>query len=287
MRANKQVYLSGFYFFQNDFLLFGCFKAAEHFNLDRPSGKTSHAGQIMLARQNRRRHENCRLLAAEYTLHDRTQRDFGFSEADIAAQQAIHGAFGFHILLDFLHTAQLILSFLMFECRFKFMLPAVILLEGIAALALALCIQRNQIDCQFLDCGLCLAARFLPFGTAQFVEPHASALRRIRTRTDVFGNQIQACRRNIQKIRTGERNLDKVLIRALYPHALHADKPADAMVFMYDQIARRQVCIAAHMVSIGFFAAFFFLFSGSKHLSFRQNRRFERRIFDAGRQTAV
>ena len=175
----------------------------------------------------------------------------------------------------------------MFERRFKFMLPAVILLKGIAAFALALCIQRNQIDCQLFDCGLCLAACFLPFSTAQFVEPHAAAFRRVRTRTDVFGNQIQTGRRNIQKIRTGERNLDKVLIRALYSHALHADKPADAVVFMYNQIARRQVCITAHMISIGFFAAFFFLFSRSKHLSFRQNRRFERRIFDAGRQTAV
>ena len=106
----------------------------------------------MLARQNRRRHKNCRLLAAKHTLHDRTQRDFGFAKADIAAQQAIHGAFGFHILLDFLYTAQLILGFLMFERRFKFMLPAVILLKGIAAFALALCIQRNQIDCQLFDC---------------------------------------------------------------------------------------------------------------------------------------
>ncbi len=286
MRADEQVNLSLFDLFQNHLLLFGGPEAAEHFNMHRPAGKTRQAGHIMLTSQHGSRHENRRLLACEHTFHHRAQRDLCLAKADIAAQQPVHRAGRFHIRLDFPDTAHLVFCLLIFKRSFKFRLPAVVFRERKACFALALGIQLQQLTCQLFGSRFGFIACFLPFRSAQLVQPHRPA-GGLTARADVFGNQIQTGRGNIEKIRARKCNLDEILKGALDAHALHAHKAADAVMLMDNDIARRQVGIAAHMVAIGLF-----LFAGSfparrEHLSLGKHCRAQHRIFDAGRQAAV
>ena len=98
-------------------------EAAEHVDGDGEAPETRHGGLIMLLGKHRGRNQNCRLLAVQDALHHRPQRNFGFAEADVAAQKPLHGSRRLHVVLDLRNCAQLIVGFRVFEALFKLLLP--------------------------------------------------------------------------------------------------------------------------------------------------------------------
>ncbi len=87
----------------------------------------------MLLSQHGRRHQHSDLLSIGDCLKGCSQGNFGLAIADIAAQQAVHGAFGFHVLLDLSDGQQLVRGFDVGEGSLKFTLPVRIGVESVAA----------------------------------------------------------------------------------------------------------------------------------------------------------
>ena len=94
--------------------------------------------------------QNGGLLAREDALHDRAQGDLGLAEAHVAAEQAIHRTVGFHILLDLLNAAELILGLVERERLLELALPDVVRWEGEALQPGALGVQLEQTGGQLL-----------------------------------------------------------------------------------------------------------------------------------------
>ena len=126
----------------------------------------------MLPRQYGRRRKDCRLFARQHAFHHRPQRDLGLAEADVAAQQPVHRAVGFHIPFDFLHAAQLVVGLLIGERLLEFTLPVVVRREGVALLPLALSVQMDESRRQVLGRRLGAGARLCPVGAAQLGQAH-------------------------------------------------------------------------------------------------------------------
>ena len=68
------------------------------------------------------RHDNRDLLATDGCDESRTQRDFGFAEADVATNEPIHRTSGAEILKGRIDCGQLIVSFLVGEARAEFVI---------------------------------------------------------------------------------------------------------------------------------------------------------------------
>ena len=148
----------------------------------------------MLLGKHRGRNQNCRLLAVQDALHHRPQRNFGFAEADVAAQQPLHGSRRLHVVLDLRNCAQLIVGFRVFEALFKLLLPWRVRREGKARAALSLGIELNQPCSQILCRCLRLCLCLLPLIAPELVEPHGLVF---AAGADVLADRVQLCRGNI------------------------------------------------------------------------------------------
>ena len=235
----------------------------------------------MLPRKHGRRYEDSRLLARENALHHGTQRDLGLAEANVAAQQAVHRPVGLHIVLDLGNTAQLIVGLLVGKILLKLTLPRVIRREGVALDLGALGIQLDETLGQLLCSRFSACFRLAPVRAAELVQPHALVV----AAADVFGDEVERRRGNIQKIRTRKRDFDEIALGTVHRHALHADKPTDTVVLMHDKITRCQVGVRLHLITVGLLDLRFL--PPGKNLSLGHDNKTEIGILKAGRQRAL
>ena len=91
MRADDDVDPSGSQSFHDVALFARAAEAAEAGNVERELGHPIAKRVEMLFGQDRGRHEHGHLIAAVDGLERRPHGDFGLAEADVAAQQAVHG----------------------------------------------------------------------------------------------------------------------------------------------------------------------------------------------------
>ena len=247
VRADHDIDRPGFQFFEQQALLRAGFVAREQLDRHRMALEPLQSGQVVLAREHGRRHKDGGLLARKHALHHGAQRNLGFAETHIAAEQAVHRPVGLHIHFDFRDAAQLVVGFLVGESVLKLALPRVILREGKAFHLRALGVQFDQPFGQFLRrrLGACLGAR--PVRAAELVQPYPFRF----AAADVFADKVEAGRGDIQEICAGKRNFDEIALRAVDRHALHADKAADAVVLVYHKVARCQVGVGLDTVAVG------------------------------------
>ena len=124
MGADEDIDLAGGGGREDAFLLrFGA-EAADHFDGDRVTGHALAKCVEMLLREHGRRHEHRDLAAALHGLERGADRDLGFAEADVAADEAVHWAWLFMIGLRFLDGAKLVARFGVGERGLKFLLPS-------------------------------------------------------------------------------------------------------------------------------------------------------------------
>ena len=79
------------------FVLLGAAKAADHIDDDRILRHALAKGIEVLLAEHRGWYQHGGLLAREHSLEHRADRDFGFSEANVAANQAVHRQRAFHV----------------------------------------------------------------------------------------------------------------------------------------------------------------------------------------------
>jgi len=97
MRTNDDVHLPRGQAVQNVLLLLRCAQTVQHFDFDGKRLEPLAECAVVLQRQHGCRHEHRHLLVVLHRLEGGTQRYFGFAEAHVATDQAVHGARRFHI----------------------------------------------------------------------------------------------------------------------------------------------------------------------------------------------
>src|SRR5581483_7647634 len=91
---------------------------------ERKASKTLREGLEMLARQERRRHDDGNLLPRHCRDKGRAQCDFCLAETDVAANQTIHRAAGGEIFEHSGNCSVLILGFVVGKARTEFVIEA-------------------------------------------------------------------------------------------------------------------------------------------------------------------
>mmetsp|Transcript_44843 Transcript_44843/g.105645 ORF Transcript_44843/g.105645 Transcript_44843/m.105645 type:complete len:425 (-) Transcript_44843:795-2069(-) len=99
--------------------LLGRAEAAHLRHLDRPGAESVGDVLVVLLGQQRRRRQDGHLLAPHHGHKGGAQRDLGLAEAHVAADQAVHGLRGNHVLDDRVDGRALVRRFLEAEARGK------------------------------------------------------------------------------------------------------------------------------------------------------------------------
>ena len=124
----------------------------------------------MLLREHRRRGEDRDLFAFHHRLKCGANRHLGFAESDVAADQAIHRARFLHVALRFRDRLPLIGRFAERERMLELELPFGVGSEGMAALGLALGLQREHFARVIENRGDGVLFRSRPFRVGQRTE---------------------------------------------------------------------------------------------------------------------
>ena len=93
-------------------------------HVHRKAAEALGEGLEMLARQQRRRHDDGDLLAVEGREEGRAQRHFGLAEADVAADQPVHRPAGSEILDGRLDGGKLVVGLLVGKAGAEFVIGA-------------------------------------------------------------------------------------------------------------------------------------------------------------------
>ena len=129
-------------------------------------GEAALEGLEVLEREHGGGREHGHLLAVAQRLEGRAHGDFGFAEADVAAEQPVHGMRRFHVALDFLGGGDLVLGFGELEGVLEFALPVGVVREREAFSHAALGVELQQLVRHVahlgFDLGLALRVQVAP-----------------------------------------------------------------------------------------------------------------------------
>ena len=130
--ADDDVHAAGLQAPQRLLLLLCGAEAGEHPDLHRESLHAGDDGVVVLPRQQGGGGEDGALLAAHDALEGRPEGDFGLADADVAAEQAVHGPAFFHVLFDLGGGVELVVRLVVLEAGFKVALPVAVGRKGVA-----------------------------------------------------------------------------------------------------------------------------------------------------------
>ena len=145
-------------------------EAAEHFNT---YGVFAHAfleRAEMLFRQYGGGDQHGRLAASRHAFEGGADGNFRFSEAHVSADQAVHGAGGFHVRFRLGDGAELVLGFPEGKGAFKFPHPFAVRGVAVAFSCLAFRLDIEELGGVIRHGSFCGFFGALPFGVPQFVE---------------------------------------------------------------------------------------------------------------------
>ena len=102
------------------------------------------------------------MFARQHGFERSTNRNLSFAEANVAANQAIHWQWLFHVLLCGVNRAKLVRCFLVGKGIFKRLLPVVVGWKGVARRVAPLRVQIEKLRGVVQRGNLCGGARFFP-----------------------------------------------------------------------------------------------------------------------------
>ena len=222
-------------------------EAGEHFHIDRETGKTFHGGDVVLSSQDSGGDQNGALFAVKHALHGGAEGHLGLAEAHVAAEQAVHGARGLHIALDFGDATELVVGLGIFEGLLKLDLPGGVGGEGVPREALALGVELNQSGSQVLDRLFGAGLGLFPLLASQLVEPD----RRVLAAADILADLVELGDRNIEYVGALIVDFDIVLDYAVRLDGFDASVASDAVVGVDHQVARIQVGEGVELLPVG------------------------------------
>ncbi len=180
--------------------------------------------------------EHGHLLAVAQRFERRAHGDFGFAEAYVAAEQAVHGMRRFHVALDFFSGGYLIFGFGELEGVFEFALPVGVLRKRIAFGDAALGVELQQLVGHVAHFGFDFGLALGPGGAAEAVERRSGF-----AAAAVFLDQIHAGQRHVELGIAGVFEQHEVaLLFALHDFA-EAQETADAVSGVDHEVAGLEV----------------------------------------------
>ena len=240
VRADDHVHRAGPQTLDGPVDLLGGLEPAHGRHIDREPFEPFAEGLVMLLDQQRGGHEHGHLLAVLHGLEGRAQRDLGFAEPHIAADQAIHRHGLLHIGFNFVDGGELVGGFLIGEGVFQLLLPRGVRAEREAFGPLTGGVQLDQVVGDLVDvlAGLGLGGR--PIGAAELVELGGFG-------TDVFADLVELVGGDEQFVRRGaalgRRIFDDQVFASGFVGAgadgalAHFDEPANAVLLVHHVIA--------------------------------------------------
>ena len=200
----------------------------------------------MLPRQQGGGGEDGALLAAHDALEGRPEGDFGLADADVAAEQAVHGPAFFHVLFDLSGGVELVVRLVVLEAGFKVALPVAVGGKGVARGLPSAGVKLDQLLRHLLGGLFHLGAGALPLGAAQLGQLHLFLV----AGGGVAAQQVQLGDGHIEHVRAGILDLEVILYRALYLKALDARIHTDAVALVHHIVAGLDVRQAGEGVLI-------------------------------------
>ena len=208
-------------------------EARELRHLHRQPFEALGEGPVMLARQQGGGHHHRHLLAAHGPREGGAQRHLGLAEADIAADEAVHGTTGIEIGQDGVDGGGLVLGLLECEAGGELAVEAVRSLEAGRLAHEALGRDLDELAGHLQDALLHLGLAGLPGTAAETIEGNLRIFRA------VAGQKLDILHRQQQQS-AGILDLQAIVRRARRRHRLEADEPADAVIGMDHEIAGLQ-----------------------------------------------
>ena len=188
----------------------------------------------MLARQQRRRHDDSNLPASHCRDECRTQRHFGLAETDIAAHQTIHRPSRGEIVERGIDRALLVFGLLIREAGAELIIGAFRNRDLLRFAQLALGRDFHQLMSDLADAVLHPRLARLPSRAAEAVEFDLEVFRAVaRQQVDILDRQIQLGLAGIMQFET-------VMRRPGCLDRLQPDEPADTVIDVNDKITSRQ-----------------------------------------------
>ena len=126
------------------FLLLGGAEAGDHLDVDGELREALLEGFEVLEAEDGGGCEHRDLLAVLHGLEGGAHGDFGFAVAHVAAEEAVHGRGGFHVVLDGADGGELVVGLVVVEGVFELLLEFVVLGEGVALGGVALGVELEQ-----------------------------------------------------------------------------------------------------------------------------------------------
>ena len=124
----------------------------------------------MLVGENSRRHEYGTLLAVRNALERAAKRNLRLAEADVAAEQSVHGAAFLHVALHLVNTSELIRGLIELEPALEVALHIRIGRKGVTLYLESARIELGELLCHILDRAAHARTGLLPVLAAELVE---------------------------------------------------------------------------------------------------------------------
>ena len=190
----------------------------------------------MLLREQGGRHQHGDLLAGRHRDERGAQRHLGLAEADVAADDPVHGLVGLEVAQHLFDGGGLVGGFLEWEAGLK---RAIFTLAGRHPAALprrAPGVEVQQFSGYVADALRRLAARFLPLFAAELVQRCG-----LRRRPRVTRDEVQRLHGHVQFVSVGIVEHEKLAGVAGHVHGLQADVPSDSVGFVDHRRADPQI----------------------------------------------
>ncbi len=209
-------------------------EAAQHLDPDREGRVAVGEGLGVLARKQRGRHEHRGLVAVLHRLEGGSDRDLGLAEADVAADQPVHGARLLHVGLHLFDRPQLIGGLDEGERGLELGLPGRVGTEGVALDLETPAVQGHELLGDLVDRGARLGARSLPLRPAEPADRGRVAAGIGSEEVDLIGGEVELVARAV---------LEQQVVAGRTAHGAgdHASVPCNAVLAVDDEVAGREV----------------------------------------------
>jgi len=236
--ADEDVDFTVFEVFEDLFGFLGVAETAELFDADGEGGEAALEALEVLEGEDGGGGENGDLFAIAEGLEGGAHGDFGFTEADVADNEAVHGHNGLHVALDVADGGELVLGGVVLEGVFKFALPVGVGGEGEAFGHAALGVELEQLVGHVLHPGLDAGFGLLPGDAAEFVEGGLGFGARAGA---VFGDEVEAGDGDVELGFTGVFEQKELTAAAALVDELDAEEFADAVSLVDDEVAGLEI----------------------------------------------
>ena len=214
----------------------GLAKPRHHLDVDREVLEPLPECVPVLLGEHGRRRQDQRLLAVERDGEGRADGDLGLAEADVAADQPVHRARRFEILLDGLDRPLLVVGLPVGKAGLELLEPVGGQVERHARGVLPAGVEAEQLAGELANARSHPVLEQLPGFPSQLGERRRSAVR-----ADVPGDLAELLVRDVEPVVAAKGEEQVVAGDACDRLGLEAEQPADTVVLVDDVVARAEV----------------------------------------------